>query len=102
MTRKIKATCAYCGRALLHESARSVLARTRDHVVPKHLGGQRTVECCYACNQMKGDMTPEQWETFRLDTPNWTAWYHITSFRGVRLFDYALSVRVSQEPPTDR
>ena len=49
--------CAYCGKAF--DDARR---RTRDHVIPKALGGSRSanniVPACLDCNQLKGSHTP--------------------------------------------
>lgn len=33
--------------------------------------GPRRVWCCYRCNQMKSDMTPDQWAAFMANTPHW-------------------------------
>jgi 5-methylcytosine-specific restriction endonuclease McrA len=51
-------TCQYC-------AVRLVAAKlTLDHVVPRSRGGQSSwenlVACCYACNNRKGDRTPEE------------------------------------------
>ena len=49
-------TCQYCG------TMRGEM--TVDHVIPKHLGGRESwtnlVCACAACNNRKGDRTPEQ------------------------------------------
>ncbi len=49
-------TCQYCG-----ERKRAL---TVDHVIPRYKGGQHTwtnlVCCCMACNNKKGNRTPEQ------------------------------------------
>lgn len=44
---------------------------TLDHVVPQVLGGIETVRACFACNNMKGDMTPADWTAFMLGNPRW-------------------------------
>ncbi len=50
-------TCQYCG-------ARSNVALTIDHVVPKDRGGSsdwtNLVCCCTKCNNLKGNRTPEE------------------------------------------
>lgn len=50
--------CAYCGGTFKRNEL------TRDHIIPSSKGGADTwlnvVTCCYACNQWKGDKTPEQ------------------------------------------
>lgn len=52
--RRDNATCAYCGGH----------ANTVDHVLPRSRGGgntwQNLVACCRACNNKKGDRTPEE------------------------------------------
>jgi 5-methylcytosine-specific restriction endonuclease McrA len=49
-------TCQYCG------SDRDL---TIDHVLPQSRGGGDTwenmVACCYTCNNVKDDRTPEEW-----------------------------------------
>ena len=51
-------TCQFCSR---HFPASEL---TLDHVVPRSRGGSSTwenlVACCYACNNGKGDRTPEE------------------------------------------
>lgn len=63
--------CIYCNCRLIKDHPQH--RRTRDHVIPKvrlkgasHiLRGQMfqltTVICCYACNNLKGDMSLRQW-----------------------------------------
>ena len=38
--------CVYCGGE----------GTTRDHIIPKSLGGKETVPACYRCNQAKGNL----------------------------------------------
>lgn len=64
-------TCHYCGRIMAPNGQTGALAQTEDHVWPKSLGGVRTVPCCFTCNNMKGQMTPEQWLAFRQENPRW-------------------------------
>ena len=51
-------TCQLCGCVL------PAAELTLDHVVPRSQGGksawENLVACCYACNNSKGDRTPEQ------------------------------------------
>lgn len=53
---KPKRICYWCRREL----TKSVGGRqrmsdyTRDHVIPRCLGGRRTVPSCYRCNQVRG------------------------------------------------
>lgn len=37
------------------------LMPTRDHIHPKSRGGKMTVWACWRCNNLKGDMTEQQW-----------------------------------------
>ena len=34
---------------------------TKDHFLPKCLGGILKVYCCKTCNQLKGHLTPKAW-----------------------------------------
>lgn len=56
-------TCAYCGGG----------ANTVDHVIPRSRGGQNSwtnlVACCRACNNTKGNRTPEEMGWKLLFTP---------------------------------
>ncbi|HEX9595888.1 MAG TPA: HNH endonuclease [Anaerolineales bacterium] len=51
-------TCQFCGETLPSSEL------TLDHVMPRSQGGksawENLVACCYACNNRKGDRTPEQ------------------------------------------
>ncbi len=51
-------TCQFCGRIFPAGEL------TLDHVMPRSRGGHSTwenlVACCYACNNRKGDRTPEE------------------------------------------
>lgn len=44
---------------------------TKDHVIPKVLGGRAWVWACFLCNTLKGDMTPDEWEAWRARHPGW-------------------------------
>ena len=50
-----KVQCSYCGNFFIHEEI------TRDHVVPKSVGGTYTTPSCGSCNILKQDMMPIQW-----------------------------------------
>lgn len=67
--------CHYCARRLLDLKVdtfrRSKLSATRDHVLPKCLGGRKTVWACRQCNNLKGDLTPEQWSKVMATFPIW-------------------------------
>jgi 5-methylcytosine-specific restriction endonuclease McrA len=51
-------TCQFCGRTFPASEL------TLDHVMPRSRGGRSSwenlVACCYACNNSKGDRTPEE------------------------------------------
>jgi hypothetical protein len=47
------------------------LRPTRDHVIPQSLGGKIKVWCCYVCNAVKRNMTPDQWAFYRDEHPEW-------------------------------
>jgi hypothetical protein len=34
---------------------------TRDHIMPRCLGGQKGIVVCHACNMEKSDRTPTEW-----------------------------------------
>jgi 5-methylcytosine-specific restriction endonuclease McrA len=64
--------CAYCGTR----------ASTVDHVLPRSRGGgntwQNLVACCRACNNRKGDRTPEEmgWQLpFTPEAPRTGQWW---------------------------
>jgi 5-methylcytosine-specific restriction endonuclease McrA len=75
--------CCYCKRQLTHPSDRSKTAATRDHVMPKVLGGGRTVPCCRQCNGLKADLDPSLWRVFTEEYPRW--WKNFHSSKAVRL-----------------
>ena len=60
-------------------------APTRDHVHPKsrRWGDQsnRIVWACYACNQMKGDMSLDAWRRVMEEVPEW---WRLAEKRGPR------------------
>jgi hypothetical protein len=47
------------------------VAATRDHVVPKKLGGTKRVWACRQCNGLKADMMPDEWTVFMARHPEW-------------------------------
>src|SRR3546814_19706203 len=62
--------CTSCRRTLEPPETGSA-GYTRDHVVPRAMGGRRTVPCCRACNDLKGHVAPAAWARFRRDNPQW-------------------------------
>lgn len=71
MSRKGYGFCTYCLRALSSHSDRASTAATKDHVMPKSVGGTRKVPCCRLCNQLKGDIHPSVWRWFTANYPGW-------------------------------
>lgn len=61
MKQSTQATCYVCG-SRMNDSLGDPLCETRDHVMPKALGGPGTAEnielCCLRCNQIKNDNPP--------------------------------------------
>jgi hypothetical protein len=60
----LKDKCYYC-ESKLNDSKHGKLRKTRDHVVPKVLGGKGTgnyVPCCWECNSKKDKFTLAEWE----------------------------------------
>lgn len=69
LSRALGQPCAYCWRSMTF----TVPGRrpTRDHIHPKSQGGRMTVWACESCNNMKGDMTQDQWSKFMASNPRW-------------------------------
>lgn len=65
--------CFWCQRNLCRpgRSTANELMKTKDHYFPRSKGGTATVPCCYACNQIKKNMTPTEWHQFMNDNPKW-------------------------------
>jgi hypothetical protein len=61
--------CPYCFIAM--DLYGPGLRPTKDHVIPRSKGGRETIWCCYTCNQIKGDMMPDEWDWFRASFPDW-------------------------------
>jgi hypothetical protein len=68
------AWCYWCKRQLLATTAISVLAATRDHVIPECRGGTKIVWACFGCNNMKGNMMPHEWLRYMEMNPEWWRW----------------------------
>ena len=92
MVRRVRrgAYCLWCKRALLSTDADSPLAFTKDHIYPRSLGGNQSrgkwYPCCRACNSVKADLTPEEWDRFREKHPRWWTLYPRTA-RQIGRFD---------------
>jgi hypothetical protein len=63
--------CHWCKRILEAVDSLSRLAATKDHIHPKSKGGKETVWACWACNHLKGDRLPAEWEAFMAANPQW-------------------------------
>lgn len=54
--------CPYCDEPMDTSGAQNWSTRTKDHLVPKLLGGDNhplnLVYCCKLCNHLKGSSTP--------------------------------------------
>jgi len=82
----VRGNCTYCRREMHHTfDMQSMQRLTYDHWMPRKLGGKdnvhNTVACCYACNQMKGDMHPDEWQIVMRDIPEW---WRLADYRGPR------------------
>jgi 5-methylcytosine-specific restriction endonuclease McrA len=64
-------TCFYCNRQLTQPGKLASTAATKDHLTPKSEGGEYTVWCCRACNEVKGSRSMEQFDAFRKLNPRW-------------------------------
>lgn len=63
--------CYWCKRQLQSTESPSRTAATRDHVIPKSQGGRHSVWSCWACNNLKGQMQPLEWQAFMKANPEW-------------------------------
>lgn len=73
--------CTYCRRPMDRPGSKTLLERTADHIMPAWLRRKRmdlsfdeayqTVPCCWHCNQLKGQKSAEQWESFMAANPRW-------------------------------
>jgi 5-methylcytosine-specific restriction endonuclease McrA len=56
--------CMYCGEQFKQVDL------TRDHIIPMSRGGtdswENVVTACYRCNNQKGNLTPEEWNKYKL------------------------------------
>lgn len=90
MARRKKAYCLWCRRDLLDvraldkEGKPHGRAFTRDHLYPQSLGGKKWYPCCRACNQVKADLTPQEWDAFRARYPRWWQFFPLQNARTIR------------------
>jgi hypothetical protein len=72
-----KGFCSYCWRKTILpvDGKYSSLAATVDHVIPLSRGGDmrgdNAILACQACNNLKKDMMPSQWQAFMDANPEW-------------------------------
>lgn len=77
--------CHWCRRPMRTDTR--WLCPTRDHVVPRsrYREGQTSIGnvvwACLACNDLKGDMTPEAWRALMRQVPEW---WNLAERRGPR------------------
>ena len=76
--------CHWCGRQLIAGcGVRETHSRfaTKDHVIPRSQFGGNNAEnivwCCRACNQLKGNKMPEDWQLYMKDHPSWWKRYRL-------------------------
>ena len=77
--------CHWCHRKF-HRGDPGLVV-TDDHIVPQCMGGTETVRACRACNELKGDMTPEQWQEVMTEIPGWWRLYTRSGRRGRNLYN---------------
>jgi hypothetical protein len=65
------ALCYWCHRTLQATSSQALTRATRDHIYPAWAGGTHRVWCCFACNNLKGAMKPNEWRAFMAANPSW-------------------------------
>lgn len=89
--------CAYCGKPTTKS------AGTVDHYIPWSLGGTNEQGnlrwSCYSCNQLKGDLPPEEWERAKPEysPPPDTSKYAVKVALIARTADRNLRGRVSAQ-----
>lgn len=76
--------CYWCNRQMTNDFW-CMRRRTRDHVIARDLGGTsrktNVVFACFACNNLKGEMTLKEWHIVRRDIPEW---WRLAEYRGPR------------------
>jgi hypothetical protein len=60
--------CHWCDRIMVVGTSTHP---TRDHYMPRSVGGRKIVMACTTCNNIKGDMLPHEWRQFMADNPQW-------------------------------
>ena len=62
--------CPYCRRAMHYDNLLNTFP-TIEHPHPRSKGGKQTTYACFDCNQIKGDMTLDEWQKFMAENPRW-------------------------------
>lgn len=75
--------CHWCGREMTY--ADPLLAPTRDHVIPRSVGGRSKVWACFGCNQLKGNMPLDAWVEVMRQVPEWWLYAEKRGPRGAQL-----------------
>ena len=74
---KARGVCTYCRRiTTMDPGPAGSLTATVDHIIPVSKGGAardraNLALACAACNNLKADMLPAEWEAFMADRPRW-------------------------------
>jgi hypothetical protein len=55
-------------------------------VFPESFGGRRIVIACRQCNEVKGNMLPQQWAHFIATVPRWWDYAKLPGDRGIGLY----------------
>lgn len=72
--------CFYCGCALIPTKKDHMRQRTVDHVVPASSGGDKFVDACKGCNNVKGNSSVDdfrEWlgiDKFYGESQGWQPW----------------------------
>jgi 5-methylcytosine-specific restriction endonuclease McrA len=57
--------CPYCRTPMNYKPNKKEppgqFTATRDHVIPRHIGGNLVIVTCLRCNNDKGGETPDEW-----------------------------------------
>lgn len=76
--------CHWCRRPMMLQSPK--WRPTRDHVIPRSVGGTIIKIACFACNQLKGDMPAPLWVIVMERFPDIHERFDIPGPRGMALF----------------
>lgn len=76
--------CYWCRKPMMMESQK--WHPSRDHVIPKSLGGTEMKITCFCCNHLKGDMPPALWALMLEKRPEIHDRFDTPGPRGMALF----------------